>query len=72
MSRRPSRTRSEPGACVLMSAAERRREWGEKVTCAERESIEAFLRLPTQQRLLGRDVIATYAKVYGAIEPGKK
>ena len=60
------------GAREPLSAAERRREWEEKVTYAERESIEAFLRLPTHQRLLVRDVIATYAKVYGAIEPGKK
>ena len=60
------------GAREPLSAAERRREWEEKVTYAERESIEAFLRLPTHQRLLVRDVIATYAKVYGAIEPAKK
>jgi transcriptional regulator with XRE-family HTH domain len=55
-----------------MSAAERRREWDERTTYAERESIEAFLRLPTPQRLLVRDVIATYAKVYGAVDPGKE
>ena len=54
-----------------LSAADRRREWEDRVTYAERETIEAFLRLPTTQRLLVRDVIATYAKVYGAIEPGK-
>ena len=55
-----------------LSAADRRREWEDRVTYAERESIDAFLRLPTQQRLLVRDVIATYAKVYGAIDPGKE
>lgn len=54
------------------SAAERRREWEDRMTYAERETIEAFLRLPTPQRLLVRDVIATYAKVYGAVEPGKE
>ncbi len=54
-----------------LSLADRRREWVDRVTYAERESIEAFLRLPATQRLLARDVIATYAKVYGAIEPGK-
>ena len=60
------------GAPEPTSAAERRREWEDRVTYAERESIEAFLRLPTPQRLLIRDVIATYAKVYGAVEPGKE
>ena len=60
------------GAPEPVSAAERRREWDDRTTYAERETIEAFLRLPTPQRLLVRDVIATYAKVYGAIEPGKE
>ncbi len=55
-----------------VSAADRRRDWEEKMTYAERESIEAFLRLPTPQRLVVRDVIATYAKVYGAVDPGKE
>ncbi len=60
------------GARESLSAADRRREWEDRVTYAERESIDAFLRLPTQQRLLVRDVIATYAQVYGAVEPGKE
>jgi transcriptional regulator with XRE-family HTH domain len=59
------------GTSESSSAADRRREWEDKITYAERESIEAFLRLPTPQRLIVRDVIATYAKVHGAIEPGK-
>ena len=60
------------GTLLPQSAAERRREWDERATYAERETIEAFLRLPRAQRLLVRDVIATYAQVYGAIEPGKE
>ena len=60
------------GAPEPASAAERRREWEDRVTYAERETIEAFLHLPTPQRLIVRDVIATYAKVYGAVEPGKE
>lgn len=60
------------GAPEPVSAAERRREWEDQMTYAERETIEAFLRLPTPQRLIVRDVITTYAKVYGAIEPGKE
>lgn len=60
------------GASESTSAAERRREWEDKLTYAERESIEAFLRLPTPQRLVVRDVIATYAKAHGAVEPGQE
>ena len=60
------------GASGKLSAAERRREWEDRLTYAERETIEAFLRLPTEQRLLVRNVITTFAKVYGAIEPGKE
>jgi transcriptional regulator with XRE-family HTH domain len=60
------------GARESLSAAERRREWEDRLTYAEHETIEAFLRLPTKQRLLVRDVITTFAKVYGAIEPGKE
>ncbi len=60
------------GAPEPVSAAERRREWEDQMTYAERETIEAFLHLPTPQRLIVRDVITTYAKVYGAIEPGKE
>ena len=60
------------GAAEPASAADRRREWEDKMTYAERESIEAFLRLPTPQRLIVRDVIATYAMAHGAVEPGKR
>jgi transcriptional regulator with XRE-family HTH domain len=54
-----------------LTAADRRRTWEDKVNYAERETIEAFLRLPTPQRLIVRDVIATYAQVHGAVDPGK-
>ena len=60
------------GAREPVSAADRRREWEDRMTYAERESIEAFLRLPTPQRLIVRDVIATYAEVHGAVDPGKE
>ena len=60
------------GSNEPVSAADRRREWEDRMTYAERESIEAFLRLPTPQRLIVRDVIATYAKAHGAIDPGRK
>jgi hypothetical protein len=60
------------GAGKPLTAAERRREWEDRVTYAERETIEAFLNLPTHQRLVVRDVIDAFAKAYGAVEPGKK
>jgi len=57
------------GAPVPLTAAERRRSWDERLTYAERETLEAFLRLPTPQRLLVREVVMTFAKVYGGVEP---
>lgn len=59
------------GSGKALTAAERRREWEDRATYAERETIEAFLRLPTKQRLVVRDVIDAFAKAYGAVEPGK-
>src|ERR1700744_896251 len=38
------------GAPEPTAAAERRREWEDQMSYAERESIEAFLRLPSTQR----------------------
>ena len=55
-----------------LSAAERRREWEDRVSYAERDTIEAFLSLPTTQRLVVRDVIDAFAKAYGAVDPGKQ
>jgi predicted RNase H-like nuclease len=74
-SKKPSRSVDphalQYGASKRLTAAERRREWEDKVTYAERETIEAFLRLPTPQRLVVRDVIDAFVKAYGAVEPGK-
>jgi len=55
-----------------LTAAERKQDWEERVTYAERETIETFLRLPVPQRLLVRDVITAVAKAYGTVEPGKE
>lgn len=60
------------GGSKPLSAAERRREWEDQVSYAERESIEAFLSLPPPQRLVVRDVIDAFAKAYGAVDPGKQ
>jgi transcriptional regulator with XRE-family HTH domain len=57
------------GVPVPVSTAERRREWEDRVSYAERETLEAFLRLPTPQRLLVREVVMTFAKVYGRVDP---
>lgn len=53
------------GTSTPLSAAERRREWDERATYAERETIEAFLHLPAPQRVVVRDVINAFAKAYG-------
>jgi len=60
------------GAPEPLSVAERRRAWEERVTYAERQAIEAFLSLPTQQRLIVRDVIDAFARVYGAVDPDRE
>lgn len=60
------------GASEPLTTAERRRSWEDKVAYVERETIEAFLRLPTPQRIIVRDVITTYARAWGEIEPAKK
>jgi len=60
------------GSPKPLSAQERRREWEDRLTYAERETIDAFLRLPTQYRLLAREVINAFAKAHGAAEPGRE
>jgi transcriptional regulator with XRE-family HTH domain len=59
------------GEAEPSAVAERRCRWEDEMTYAERESIDAFLRLPAPQRHVVRDVIATYAKVHGGVEPGQ-
>lgn len=60
------------GTSESMSVAERRRAWEDRATYAERQAIDAFLSLPTPQRLIVRDVINAFALAYGAVEPGKE
>lgn len=60
------------GGTKPLSAAERRREWEDRISYAERETIEAFLSLPTPQRLVVRDVIDAFAKAYGAVDSSKQ
>ena len=55
-----------------LTIAERRREWEDRATYAERRTIDAFLSLPTPQRLIVRDVVNAFALAYGAVEPDKQ
>lgn len=48
--------------------AEQKR-WDEGVGYLERETFDAFLKLPAPQRKLIREVILTFAKVHGEAEP---
>jgi len=43
--------------------------WNESVGYLERETFDAFLRLPAPQRKLIREVILTFAKVHVAAPP---
>jgi len=52
-----------------LSIAERKKEWEDRITYAERETLEAFLRLPSPQRLVVREVIMAFAGLYGQVEP---
>ena len=60
------------GSPVPLSVAEQRRDWEKGVSYAERQTIDAFLHLPTPQRLIVRDVINAFAKAYGAVDPSKE
>ncbi|MDT7834598.1 XRE family transcriptional regulator [Aquabacterium sp. OR-4] len=52
------------GEQVAVSVREYSKRWDEQMGLPEREVLDTYLRLPSQQRLLLRDVILTYAKVY--------
>lgn len=52
------------GADVARSVHEYRQRWDEKLTCSERETVDAYLHLPAPQRRVVREVILTFAKVH--------
>lgn len=52
------------GERVRHKVAEQRQRWDEGTSYLERETFDAFLRLPAPQRKLIREVILTFAKVY--------
>lgn len=53
------------GEAVRRSVQEHRQRWSEGVGYLEREAFDAFLQLPAPQRKIVREVILTFAKVYG-------
>lgn len=52
------------GERVRHKVAEQRQRWDEGAGYLERETFDAFLRLPAPQRKLIREVILTFARVY--------
>ena len=52
------------GDAVRNSVQQHRKRWDEGVGYLERETFDAFLKLPAPQRKLIREVILTFAKVH--------
>ena len=52
------------GEAVRHSVLEHRKRWDEGVGYLERETFDAFLKLPAPQRKIIREVILTFAKVH--------
>ena len=61
------------GEQVRNSIQQQKQRWDEGIGYQERETFDAFLKLPAPQRKLIRDVIPTFAKVHGEADgpPGK-
>ena len=53
------------GDAVRQSVQQHRKRWDEGVSYLERETFDAFLKLPAPQRKVIREVILTFAKVHG-------
>ncbi len=56
------------GDQVSHSIQQQKQRWDEGVGYLERETFDAFLKLPAPQRKLIREVILTFAKVHGEPE----
>ena len=52
------------GEAVRESVQQHRKRWDEGVGFLERETFDAFLKLPAPQRKIIREVIPTFAKVH--------
>ena len=56
------------GEAVRYTVQQHRKRWDEGVGYLERETFDAFLKLPAPQRKIIREVILTFAKVYADTE----
>ncbi len=56
------------GDAVRQSVQQRRQRWDDGVGYLERETFDAFLRLPAAQRKIVREVILTFAKVHEMVD----
>jgi transcriptional regulator with XRE-family HTH domain len=54
------------GTTVRLSVQEHKKRWDEGAGYLERETFDAFLKLPAAQRKIIREVILTFAKVHSA------
>jgi transcriptional regulator with XRE-family HTH domain len=54
------------GEAVRNAVQRQKQRWDEGIGHLERETLEAFLKLPAPQRKLVREVILTFAKVHSA------
>lgn len=60
------------GDAVRQSVQQHRKRWDEGVGYLERETFDAFLKLPAPQRKIIREVILTFAKVHADTEAQPK
>lgn len=56
------------GEAVRQSVQQHRKRWDEGVGCLERETFDAFLKLPASQRKIIREVILAFAKAHGSAD----
>jgi transcriptional regulator with XRE-family HTH domain len=57
------------GDAVRNSIQQQKQRWDEGIGHLERETFDAFLKLPAPQRKIIREVILTFAKLYEKPEP---
>ena len=53
------------GEAIRHAVNQKKKRWDEGVSYLERETFDAFLKLPAEQRKVVREVILTFAKAYG-------
>jgi hypothetical protein len=53
------------GEAISHAVNQKKKRWDEGVSYLERETFNAFLKLPAVQRKVVREVILTFAKAYG-------